>query len=199
MTSARHSISRTILTAVLLLSCSQGEEPATRTEAVELRVDHEVIGGADSFAVIEPVYWQADIYGSLRDYEASLAPFTQRQRLMLALHWYVSEVNNGGHDQFYENSTGIVWPDALAALEAIEVQDGAAILRESASRLGEPPSRDRSERQKQLASSNAEFQDLDDRFYELQERHELNAAMLQFMQQHPEDFLFSGSVSKPVP
>jgi hypothetical protein len=62
-------------------------------------VDQQLIATAEPSIVLEPVWWSADIYGSLQDYEKSLASFTREQRLMVALQWYIAEVNNGGHDQ----------------------------------------------------------------------------------------------------
>lgn len=35
------------------------------------------------------------------------------QRYLLAINWYFGEVNNGGHHQFFYNSTGIVWEDVV--------------------------------------------------------------------------------------
>lgn len=104
-------------------------------ESVRIRVDQEVLLGDDTFAVIEPVWWKANIYDGPDAYEASLAPFTRYQRLLFAILWYQAEVNNGGHDQFYFNSTGIVWRDALAGFELLHLDAFASVLRESAQRL----------------------------------------------------------------
>jgi hypothetical protein len=192
---------------VLALACSRDEAPRDTpsggTDApgarIELRVDDDLLAGDDAFAVIEPVYWSANIYGSLDEYESSLGAFSRPQRLLLALHWYVAEVNNGGHEQFYANSTGIVWPDALAALEAIDVPEGAAILRESAQRLGGDPARERDDRGRQLEERSPAFDDLDDRFYALQEEVDLAAKMLEYARSHASDFHFSGHVTRPAP
>jgi hypothetical protein len=183
---------------LLLLACTGGRENAGSSDFVELHVDRELISGGDPSAVMEPVWWSTNIYGSLEDYEASLARFSREQRLIVALQWYIAEVNNGGHEQFYSNSTGIVWPDAAAAFEAIGVRQGAEIIGQSAARLGGAPSRDRDERQSQLESTNADFSDLDDRFYRLQDEVDLDAAMLRFIRANPERFLFSGTVERPA-
>jgi len=199
--------------ALLFLACSreeitggrQASEPGVRKERVELRVDDAVLSGDDAFAIIEPVYWSANIYDSLQEYEASLQSFSRPQRLLNALHWYIAEVNNGGHDQFYANSTGIVWPDALAAFEAIGVPDGAEIIRESTERLGGPPSREREERNRQLEQLEADFEDLDNRFYALQEQVNLDAKMLEYARRQSTEFHFAGVVERtalsqpPVP
>ena len=182
--------------ALLVLACSGEDMPRVQTEKVELRVDDAVLSGDDAFAIVEPVYWSANIYGSLSEYEASLERFSRPQRLLNALHWYIAEVNNGGHEQFYSNSTGIVWPDALAAFEAIGVPDGAEILRESAQRLGGAPAREQDERNRQLAQRAPDFGDLDDRFYTLQGQVDLNARMLEYARSQPGAFEFAGAVER---
>src|SRR5687768_16273166 len=69
------------------------------TETVALRVDADVLAGGDFFAIIEPLWWTVDLYGSPADYEASLQPYSRGQRLLHAVRWYTVEINNGGHDQ----------------------------------------------------------------------------------------------------
>ncbi|HEV8190608.1 MAG TPA: DUF4375 domain-containing protein [Ktedonobacterales bacterium] len=145
-----------------------------RYESVHLRVGPDVLRGDDvyAFAAMAPVYWTANIYRGPGEYEASLAAFTPSQRRLFAIWWYRAEVNNGGHDQFYYNPTGIVWPDALAGFELLGLEEFAMTLRESARRLGgDPP---------------------------LERAVDLDAAMLAFARSHPEDFAFDGVVRKAV-
>src|SRR4030095_12655996 len=89
------------------------------------------IDGDDYFAVIEPVFWSVSIYHGPDRYEKDLAQFSNEQRFVLACHWYCSEVNNGGHHQFYWNSTGIVWRDALNGFRTIGLLDAAEIIEHS--------------------------------------------------------------------
>ena len=190
------------VTAVLGAACGSGEseEPeGTMDGRVHVTIDRSVIAGDDAFAVIEPVWWTANIYEGPKVYEASLAPFTRPQRLLFAVHWYRAEVNNGGHDQFYFNSTGIVWRDALAGFELLGLVEFAAVLRESAQRLGGEPSLDRGARQEALERIEPDFSDIDDRFYELEKSVDLDARMIEFMRKRPEDFLFDGLVAMPAP
>jgi len=81
------------------------------TKPITFTIGDREIQGDDYFAVIEPVFLSVSIYDGPERYEEDLANFSTEQRLVLAYHWYLSEVNNGGHDQFYYNSTGIVWRD----------------------------------------------------------------------------------------
>jgi hypothetical protein len=171
-----------------------------RYESVHLRVDPDVLRGDDAyaFAAIAPVYWTANIYRGPGEYEASLAAFTPPQRRLFALWWYRAEVNNGGHDQFYYNPTGIVWRDALAGFELLGLADFAAILRESAQRLGGAPPLEQEARLEARARLRPAFADLDERFYQLERAVDLDAQMLAFARSHPEDFAFDGVVRTAV-
>jgi Domain of unknown function (DUF4375) len=169
-----------------------------RYESIHMRVDLEVLHGDDAFAVIAPVWWTANIYRGPGEYEASLAEFTPSQRWFFAIWWYRAEVNNGGHDQFYRNPTGIVWQDALAGFESLRLVEFAAVLQESAQRLGGAPPLEREEREEVLARLSPAFADLDSRFYQLEQVVDLDAHLLKFAGSHPEDFAFDGVVRQAV-
>ncbi|MDJ0700428.1 MAG: DMP19 family protein [Woeseiaceae bacterium] len=160
-------------------------------------VDDAVIDAGDPWEVVDPVWWTGNIYDGVDEYDASLREYTDRQRLVFAAIWYVSEVNNGGHDQFFFNSTGIVWPDAVRAFREIGLPQVSEILIESGRRLGGEPSRDRFERQAQLEDTEADFRDLDDRFYELQNEVNIDDALAAYIKKHRSDFYFEGSIRKP--
>ena len=106
-------------------------------------------------------------------------------------------MNNGGHDQFYYNSTGIVWRDALEAFQALGLDSFAEILNESASRFTSPPSLDRDTRNDQLDADEPKFDDLDSRFYSLEESADLDGKLMDYVNKHRSDFYFEGSVSIP--
>ena len=128
-------------------------------------VDDALIDKGDPQAVIDPVWWTANIYGDERVYQESLRKFSREQRYLFAIAWHVAEVNNGGHDQFYFNSTGIVWDDALAGYKEIGLTEASSILEQSAARMGGKPSLDREARQGQLDSLKPDFEDLDTQFF----------------------------------
>jgi hypothetical protein len=168
------------------------------TEKVHVVVNDNTIATGDDWAVIEPVWWLANIYDGPGAYEQSLQPFSQSQRYVFAVRWYHSEVNNGGHLQFYSNSTGIVWQDALNGLEAMGLEKAANILRISADRLGGSPSLDRQERQDQLDEHQPDFEDCDEAFYKLQERVDFEEITIDFIRHHPSDFYFVGTIERIV-
>ena len=156
-----------------------------------------MLAGDDAFAIIEPVWYAVDIYHSLFEYQSSLRVFSHPQRLVLAIHWYIAEVNNGGHEQFYDNSTGIVWPDAAAGFDAIHLSAVGDIIRESSRRLG-MASRDREERGCQMEELQPSFADLDDRFYTLQDSVSIDTLILEYARRHAPSFYFEGIVQRPV-
>ena len=166
------------------------------TTQIRFEIGDGEIDGDDYFIVIEPVFWSVSIYDGPDRYEEDLSNFSVEQRLVLAYHWYLSEVNNGGHDQFYYNSTGIVWPDALKAFREIGHPEVVAIISASVSRLGGTPSLDRGERQEQLEQMDADFDDLDEELYRLQSEADFDEKVLEFIRTHRQRFLFSGVVKK---
>src|ERR1041384_2684699 len=156
-----------------------------------------MLAGDDAFAIIEPVWYAVDIYSSLFEYESSLRVFSYPQRLVFAVHWYIAEVNNGGHDQFYDNSTGIVWPDAAAGFDAINLSAAGDIIRESSRRLG-VASRDRKERWRQMEELEPSFEDLDDTFYRLQDSESIDTLILEYARRNAPSFYLKGLVQRPV-
>src|SRR5262245_15846371 len=116
-----------------------------RREKVHFVVDDAMIANGTPGDVIHPVCWLSTIYEGPGMYEHTLKQFSRPQRIVRALLLYIYEVNNGGHKQFFSNSSGIVWRDAKEGFEVIEVRGGAQILLVAAQRLGGGPSLDRGE------------------------------------------------------
>ena len=167
------------------------------TEQLSFNIGDPEIDSDDYFAVIEPVFLSVSIYDGPAQYEEDLAKFSVEQRLVLAYHWYLSEVNNGGHDQFYYNSTGIVWPDALKAFAQIGPQEVVALIKASINRFGGNPSLHRQERQDQMDQINPDFEDLDQELFKLEKQVEFDERVLDFIRVHREKFFFSGILEKP--
>lgn len=158
-------------------------------------VNDSVIESNDDYGVIEPVWFSVSIYDGEKRYNKDLSEFSVPQRYVFAIEWYMAEVNNGGHDQFYYNSTGIVWEDAMKGFAAIGAQDNYEIIKESADRLGGNPDKDREKRQEQMDICEPDFNDLDDKYYESE------AVMLNKLRQYIKDnaaaFYFDGEVRIP--
>ena len=152
----------------------------------------EIVSSENPHLVIEPLF-NVNIYDGEEHYEKDLAPFTMSQRYIYAINWYDAEVNNGGHYQFFNNSTGIVWEDALKGFEAIGATKNYIILKEAIDRMGGRPSKDRIERQAQLNQFGYgydDFDDLDDAYYEISLN--LNKLLCVYIEENAKDFHFLG-------
>lgn len=122
-------------------------------------------------------------------YEKSLRGVPQPRRMAMATWLYRAEINNGGHDQFYWNSSGVVWRDALAGLEAAGLTSLAEILAASVKRFPAEPSLDRVTRQHELAEYAPNFDDLDQAFQAVEIETDIDAAMMAYIRQHAEAFV----------
>jgi len=181
--------------AIVCMKLLPFQKQTTKLADVRVVINDSVIDGGDSYAVIDPVWWTANIYDGPEAYEQSLEPFSLPQRYVFAIHWYWAEVCNGGHDQFYFNSTGIVWEDALKGFEAIGLSEFSEILRKSADLLGGTVSKVRFERQKQLDRLKPDFSGLDEKLFDMDDS--LDAALIDYIKKNRKDFYFDGIVCKP--
>ncbi|MEQ1706953.1 MAG: DUF4375 domain-containing protein [Terricaulis sp.] len=168
---------------------------AGRQHPVQVEVDAAVIAAGDP-EVADPIWWTASFYEDLERYEESLRGFTKPQRLVWAVLWYCSEIHNGGHDQFFSNSTGMIWPDALEGLGRISRPDLQGILREAIQRFPTPPSRERDEREDQMAEHDVRFDGLDEELWGAGRAHSLSDSLIAYIRSQPEAFYFSGVVRR---
>lgn len=164
-------------------------------ENTEINIDEAKLNKADVYAIIEPLWWSVSIYDGEEKYLEDLKRYTKSQKYVFAIEWYLAEVNNGGHDQFYFNSTGVVWEDALKGFEVIGLKNNYEILKESADRLGGSPSKDRDVREEQLEKYEPNFDDLDSRLYDSEEN--IEEELLKYIRANKQDFIFRGSVKIP--
>ena len=88
--------------------------------------------------------------------------------LLYAANWCQYEICNGGFDQFFSNSTGILAPEAIQGLNLLGMHQTAALVQLACSRLPEPYPRERQKRQACLAiMPKNDFDDLEKQFYRL--------------------------------
>ena len=159
-------------------------------------IDDELIDEGNVQAVIEPLWWSVSVYDGETEMYDGLERFTEPQSYVWAIQWYISEVENGGHDRFFRNFTGIVWQLALEGLNAIGCLHSAEILTEAIQRIGGSPSFDREQRLLEMKRHNAGFDDLDDAFYSGSSS--LEHALCDYIQSNREDFYFDGEVEMPA-
>jgi hypothetical protein len=157
-------------------------------------VDEKTIATKDAWAIIDPFALTARTRGSYQDYESSLAKLSRGQRLMQAMQWYQIETSDGGHEQFYLSDSGIMWEDAQKGFAEIGAPQVAAIIDESAKRMGGRPPFNISERTALMERTHPNFDDLDKRRFNGTE--DTDALMLQYIRSHPKDFLFDGEIER---
>ena len=95
------------------------------------------------------------------------APFVART--LFAAHWCDSEVCNGGFDQFFYNSTGVLAPEAVAAYRLIGMPQLAAVVDRALNWFDKPYPRERSQRKLRMTwpKGGRQFGTYDDEFYRL--------------------------------
>ena len=154
----------------------------------------------DSWDIIKPVYETVNIYNTYEDYLDSAKIFTLEQRYLLAIIWYFIEVNNGGHYQFFDNSTGIVWEDTLKGFELFGMKEHASNFKNLLAYFGGTISFVREERTELLTQMEEEYGDT---FYEkLDEADDFiydydgNENELSFIKKYPEKFIFQRNADK---
>jgi Domain of unknown function (DUF4375) len=192
------------LLPILLLSCNSfdassrkysGKDNLIVTECI---IDDSIINSKDVQKIIEPVWWTGDIYNSHEDYLRSLKLFSQNQKYVYAIQWYQAEVDNGGHEQFFYNSTGIVWEDALNGFKKIGLFKYYKILGEAIAKMDNDIPFDREMRIKTLQSLNPDFDSLDVLFYKTDSIQPLQEALFEFIDNNRRDFYFHGKIERPI-
>lgn len=133
--------------------------------------------------LIETAFERVDIYNGASKFLEDFSQLSPPVQHLLAAHWCQSEVCNGGFDQFFENSTGVLAPEAEVGFRAIGLDQVADLVVEAMNRFGVPYPRDHDERllaMEAIQCDNSDdeesddfddlgrrFADLDDRFYDL--------------------------------
>lgn len=159
------------------------------------KITIEDILNDDSLDICEPMWNTINIYDSYEDYLKSAEVFTLDQRYLFAIIWYFAEVNNGGHHQFFYNSTGIVWEDALNGFKNFGMNEYANNFQKVINYCGGRISFDRNERYEmlqRLEENEEEFfkvlDEADDFVFDYAgEENELN-----YIKAYPEKFVFEG-------
>ena len=142
------------------------------------------------FAVIEPMWSHVNFYEGETTYESSIEGATRGQRAIYCCTWYTREVCNGGHHQFFLNSTGMVWDDALIGFRLLGAVDYEEVLRSAVAWFPySQPSKDHETRVTELDTiSSSSFDALDRRLYHLIETNDIDVIFTTFILEHPDQF-----------
>ncbi|ADG65992.1 hypothetical protein Plim_0140 [Planctopirus limnophila DSM 3776] len=163
----------------------------------ELNSTEEVVrrGAGEAIAILHGVL---DAYGYAlnRMDDLGFDDLSSPLKLYLAVRIYDSEVNNGGHTQFFSNSSGGHWMEALKGLKEMGAHERAKVLEEAIKLFGASgPSRNDENRHKELAKLVSRhrklFESLDDRYYSCTE--DVNVLLAKFAVQNKQHFMKNGT------
>ena len=126
-----------------------------------------------------------------KEESSGYAALTPPQRHYSAVSACDAQINNGGLAQYFFNSSGDRWKDALAGFEAMGLAERAGILRQALAFFGESgPGEDRDRRMDQLSrlfrKNDRLFSALESRYYASKEVVEVGVT--RYVLAHPEAF-----------
>ncbi len=101
---------------------------------------------------IEEAFESVDIYETYDVFKEGAAKYPEWKIDILAVHWTMREVVNGGLKQYFSNSTGILAPEAVLGFQRIGRPELAAALQKAMAMIGEPYPREREQREGRLAA-----------------------------------------------
>jgi hypothetical protein len=97
---------------------------------------------------IDPIWDVVNFYDGEETYFASIATLDRSLVLLYAAHFAYSEIDNGGFQQFYWNSTGTIGPETVEGYRLIGMPELAALVERASALLESPYPRDRQLRQR---------------------------------------------------
>lgn len=124
---------------------------------------------------------------SARAESVGFEALTPAEQTFITIWSLEADVNNGGFDQYYFNSSGDHARFAPAALRAIGAREAAAIVEEANAIFGpDGPPRDRDQRQDALEALGEDrssiFSSVDERFFEYPD--DLQTLLTDYVQSH---------------
>jgi Domain of unknown function (DUF4375) len=96
--------------------------------------------------LVDSIWEKVSIYDGPDVFLEQYAESPEPSRVLFSAHWCQSEVCNGGFEQFFYNSTGILAPEAAEAFRKIGMPQIAVLIEQAMSLFGSNYPRDRSER-----------------------------------------------------
>jgi len=124
-------------------------------------------------------------------YGEDLSQLSESELTVYFVEELQNEVMNGGFDQYFYNSSGDHWENAITACEAIGAVQTADLLRKAAQAYGCGLPKNREEREKAIESQarngyNEELAALDSIFYAYEEN--VDALIFDYCQRHQKMF-----------
>jgi hypothetical protein len=117
---------------------------------------------------IEEAYAKTSIYDGAVTFRHAFARLPVRIGDLLAAHWTLSEISNGGLHQFFANPTGVLAPEAAQGFDRMGLQEVAELISRAMTHFDGTYPREQQDRQPFLDSHGPEvFEPLERRLYEI--------------------------------
>lgn len=127
--------------------------------------------------------------------------FTLEQRYLYTIHRYFGEVIKRRHHQFFYNSTGIFWEDALNGFKHFRIPEFTANFQKVIDCYGGTISFDREERWNMLESleekNEEEFFGILDEVDDFAFEYKVEENKFNYIKAHPEKFIFEREYKRP--
>jgi hypothetical protein len=165
------------------------------SNVLDYRVSAKTLAGKDGddlvWAAITPAYGAVNIYDGPDALDETTRPLTRGQLALLSIRLCAAEVCNGGFDQFFSNSTGILAAEAAEGMALIGAENYRRLLRRAMDVFpsGVVPL-DRNDRLRALASAigaDTRFRPLEEEFYAGLEG--LYSTAAAYVRANPADFI----------
>jgi hypothetical protein len=147
------------------------------------------------WTVVETMWSRVEIYGGYDELQAGLCLATPGQAAVFAVRWCDSEICNGGFHQLFNNSTGILFPDAVQGLGQIGATEYGRFFSQAAALLpsGDVP-RDHDQRLELLNQVpyekwKSEIRPIEDAYYAIRRTDKsIERYASRYILEHPEEF-----------
>lgn len=117
---------------------------------------------------IKDAYKRTSIYDGAVTFRHEFARLPAHIGDLLAAHWALFEISNGGLNQFFANPTGVLAPEAAQGFERMGLPDVAELFRRAMSHFDGTYPREQQDREAFLDSHGPEtFEPLESRLYEI--------------------------------
>ncbi len=177
----------------LLALARNPDASAEETFRAEMKSSNDRVqeAAAEALAVFSGVTNVRDVVFETLD-NCGYDALSQPQKHYFTVFCYHGEVNNGGHSQYFVNSSGDHWKDAIKGLKAIGANSRLNILDEATRLFGSKgPSEDNSKRHQQISGFSSRqdqlLGELDGKYYECDEN--IEVLLSRYAIAHKEHFI----------
>lgn len=178
-----------LLVAKLFFFKNESIEPYSQTQSLKN------IG--DSMSESSKIYALTDVLWEKYN-DKGIGALNPYEQILLHASIIEAEINNGGFDQYFINSSGDFAQDTVASLKKIGAQKTADLLQSANAQFGPSgPPKDRKARLDLIESMEESgsdyqdyFEDLDTQFYKYED--DLSQLMYDFFQKHRSEFDLTG-------